>query len=700
MFGLGKKSMFKIVEKKIMWAGKELTLQTGKIARQATGAVMATYGETMVLATVVAAKEAKEDQGFFPLTVNYQEKFASAGKIPGSFTRREGRPSMAETLTSRLIDRPVRPLFPKNFKNEVQIIATVFNYDKENRSDILALIASSAALSISGIPFAGPIGAARVAYIDGKYVINPTLKESEISNLDLVVAGTSEGVLMVESEANELSEEIMLGAVQEGFNSFQPIIKLINEMAKEVGNEKWEIPTCPAGYDAIMTSFKDICGKELKKAYTVKDKKERSTAIAKLKEQAIASISQEDTASLKIASEVFSDLESEIMRTAVLKGEPRIDGRDNTTVRPIECEVGILGRNHGSALFTRGETQALVSATLGIKSDEQLEDDLDGVRGERFMLHYNFPPYSVGECGRQGSTSRREIGHGKLALRANHPMLPTLEDFPYTIRIISDVTESNGSSSMATTCGASLAMMDAGIPVKAPIAGIAMGLIKENKDFAILSDIMGDEDHLGDMDFKVAGSKDGITALQMDIKITSITFEIMAQALTQAKEGRLHILGKMAEAIKAPRSEFSKYAPQIVEIQINTKKIRDVIGSGGIVIRSICEKSNTKIEIEDSGLIKIAGTSEEEINIAKKIIEEICAEPEVGKIYEGKVVKILEFGAVVSFMGSNDGMVHISEISQEKVSKVEDVLKIGDTVKVILTEVKDGKNRLSIKKAK
>lgn len=699
MFGK-KKSMFNIVEKEIMWEGKKLTLQTGKIARQATGAIMATYGETMVLATVVAEKQPKEDQDFFPLTVNYQEKFASSGKIPGSFNRREGRPSTHETLVSRLIDRPIRPLFPETFKNEVQVIATVFNYDKENNPDIVAMIASSAALAVSGIPFMGPIGSARVAYIKDKYVINPTLKQMENSKLDLVVAGTSEGVLMVESEANELSEEVMLGAVEAGFKSFQPIIKLIKTMAKEVGNEKWEIPARPTEYETLMESFKSLIGKELKKAYTIKAKQERAEKITEIKEKAIASINEDDEVSLKIAPSVFSDLEAEIMRTAILKGEPRIDGRDTTTIRPIECEVGILGRNHGSALFTRGETQALVSATIGIKDDEQLEDDLNGVRGERFMLHYNFPPFSVGETGKLGSPGRREIGHGKLAWRANHAMLPTEAEFPYTIRVVSDITESNGSSSMATTCGASLAMMDAGIPVKAPVAGIAMGLIKEGDKFAILSDIMGDEDHLGDMDFKVAGTKNGITALQMDIKITSITFEIMKQALSQAHTGREHILGKMAEAITSPRTELSKYAPTIVEIHVNPKKIRDIIGSGGNVIRGICEKSNTKIEIEDNGLVKIAGTTQEEIQTAIDIINEICIEPEVGQIYDGTVSKIMDFGAVVTFLGNNDGMVHITEIQDEKPSKIEDVLKVGQKVRVLLTEIKDGKNRLSIKQAK
>ena len=700
MFGLKKKSMFNIVEKEIMWEGKKLTLQSGKIARQATGAVLATYGETIVLATVVAAKEAKEDQDFFPLTVNYQEKFASAGKIPGSFNRREGRPSVHETLISRLIDRPIRPLFPDTFKNEVQVIATVYNYDKQNSPDIVAMIASSAALAISGIPFMGPIGAARVAYVNDKFIVNPTKSELENTKLDLVVAGTDEGVLMVESEANELTEETMLNAVETGFKSFQPIIKLIKDMKKEVGNQDWEIPAQVPEYDNLKKAFEKEFGDEIKNAYKIKAKQERQDALADIKERAFATISEEDEVSLRVAPSVFSAIEAETMRGAILRGEPRIDGRDTKTVRPIECEVGILGRNHGSALFTRGETQALVSATIGIKDDEQLEDDLDGVRGERFMLHYNFPPFSVGECGKLGTPGRREIGHGKLAWRANHAMLPSYEEFPYTIRVVSDITESNGSSSMATTCGASLAMMDAGIPVKAPVAGIAMGLIKEGNKFAILTDIMGDEDHLGDMDFKVAGTKNGITALQMDIKITSITFEIMKKALEQANEGRKHILGKMAEAIKAPRKELSKYAPTIFEMTINPKKIREVIGSGGNVIRSICEKSNTKIEIEDSGLVKIAGTSKDEIDIARKIIEDICAEPEVGKIYDGEVIKLMDFGAVVKFMGENESLLHISEIKEKRVKKVEDVLKVGDKVRVLVTEIRDGKVRLSMKQVK
>ncbi len=700
MFGLKKKSMFNVIEKELMWQGKKLTLQTGKIARQATGAVLATYGETIVLATVVAEKEPKENQDFFPLTVNYQEKFASAGKVPGSFTRREGKPSTHETLVSRLIDRPIRPLFPKTFKNEVQVIATVYNYDKENNPDIVAMIASSAAIAISGIPFTAPIGAARVTYIDDKFIINPSKSEMKDTKLDLVVAGTSEGVLMVESEANELSEDIMLNAVREGFNAFQPVIKLINEMKEEVNNPVWPTPELPAEYSKLKQFFIDNFEVEIKSAYKIKEKQTRQDTLKALREKAFATVDENDETTLKFAPEVFSEIEAEVMRSAVLNGDARIDGRDTKTVRPIECEVGILGRNHGSALFTRGETQALVSATIGIKDDEQIEDDLDGVRGERFLLHYNFPPFSVGECGKLGSPGRRELGHGKLAWRANHPVLPTSEKFPYTIRVVSDVTESNGSSSMATTCGASLAMMDAGIPVSAPVAGIAMGLIKEGDKFVVLTDIMGDEDHLGDMDFKVAGTKNGITALQMDIKITSITFDIMKQALKEANEGRAHILKKMESALKAPRKELSPYAPKIVEMNINPKKIKEVIGSGGSVIRSICEKSNTKIEIEDSGLVKIAGVNSEEIKIAKNLIEEICTEPEINKTYDGEVVKLLDFGAVVSFMGANEGLVHISEISDKRIDKIESVLKIGDKVRVKLTDIRDGKIRLSIKQAK
>jgi polyribonucleotide nucleotidyltransferase len=692
--------MFNVTEKEIMWEGRKLVLQTGKIARQATGAVAATYGDTMVLATVVAAGEVSEEQDFFPLTVNYQEKFAAGGKIPGSFNRREGRPTTPETLISRLIDRPIRPLFPKTFRNEVQLIATTYNYDKENKPDVVALIAASACLAISGIPFMGPIGAARVGYADGKYVINPTLKQLEKSSLDLVVAGTKDGVLMVESEAEGLSEDEMLGAVQAGFKSFQPVIKLIGELKKAAGKDPWAVPEESRAYKPLYASFRNIVGKKLEKAFTIKEKQKRAEEIASLKQTALDSIKEGDEESLKAAPGVFEDLSAEIMRAAVLAGKPRIDGRSSTAVRPIECEVGILNRNHGSALFTRGETQALVSATIGVKDDEQLEDDLDGVRGERFMLHYNFPPFSVGEIKRLGAQSRREIGHGKLAWRANHAVLPSHEEFPYTIRIISEVTESNGSSSMATTCGASLALMDAGIPVKAPVAGIAMGLVKEGKNFAILSDIMGDEDHLGDMDFKVAGTKNGITALQMDIKITSITFEIMKLALAQAKEGRQHILEKMAKAIKGPRKELSKYAPTVTTIEINPKKIREVIGSGGSVIRNITEKTNTKIDIEDSGKIQIAGTSGEDIQAAIDMISAIVVEPEVGQIYEGKVEKLMECGAIVSFMGNKDGMVHISEISAEKVKKVSDVLKVGDSVRVLLTESKDGKNRLSMKKVK
>jgi len=699
MFGFGKKTMFdNVVEKEMKWEGKKLTLQTGKIARQAGGAVLATYGDTVVLATVVAAKEALPAQDFFPLTVNYQEKFASGGKIPGSFKRREGQPSTDETLTSRLIDRPIRPLFPETFRNEVQIVPTVFNYDKENRPDIVALIATSAALAVSGIPFAGPIGAARVGFKDGKYIINPTLAEQAESQLDLVVAGTSEGVLMVESEAKMLSEEVMLGAVKAGFDSFQPVIEMINDLAKKAGKERWAEPVRPAAYDEVLTWMKGAAKSELSAALSIKDKLERQDArkavLTKLK-----SHYAEDSAELAMIPAVFEDYTAEVMRGAVLDGKPRLDGRKSTDIRPIECEVGIFNRNHGSALFTRGETQAIVTATIGVKDDEALIDDLNGISFDRFMLHYNFPPYSVGEIKRMGSPGRREIGHGKLAWRANHPVMPSFEEFPYTVRIVSDVTESNGSSSMATTCGASLALMDAGIPVKAPIAGIAMGLIKEGDKFVILSDIMGDEDHLGDMDFKVAGSKDGITALQMDIKITSITFDIMKKALEQAKEGRLHILGKMADAIKAPRKNLSQYAPTIKTIEIPTKKIREVIGSGGTVIREIQEKTGTKIDIEDSGKVNVSGTSAESIEAALAIIHDIVDDPEVGKVFTGKVVRIMDMGAIVEF-GRHDGMVHISEISKNRVAKVEDALKIGDEVKVLLMESREGKNKLSMKRAK
>jgi len=699
MFGFGKKTMFEnVVEKEIKWEGKKLVLQTGKIARQAGGAVMASYGETVVLATVCAAKEPLPAQDFFPLTVNYQEKFASGGKIPGSFKRREGQPSTDETLISRLIDRPIRPLFPETFRNEVQIIATVFNYDKENRPDIVAMIATSAALAVSGVPFAGPIGAARVGYKDGKYVVNPTLSEQTELELDLVVAGTKEGVLMVESEAKMLSEEVMLGAVKAGFESFQPVIKMIEDLAKKAGKARWETPARPAAYDEVMAFMKNSAKSELEAALSLKDKLERQDArkavLTKLK-----SHYAEDSEEHGMIPSVFEDYTAEVMRGSVLSGKPRLDGRKTTEIRPIECEVGIFSRNHGSALFTRGETQAIVTVTIGVKDDEALIDDLNGVSFDHFMLHYNFPPYSVGEIKRMGSPARREIGHGKLAWRANHPVMPTHEEFPYTVRIVSDVTESNGSSSMATTCGASLALMDAGIPVKAPIAGIAMGLIKEDSKYVILSDIMGDEDHLGDMDFKVAGSKDGITALQMDLKITSINFDIMEKALTQAREGRMHILGKMAEAIKAPRKELSQYAPTIKTIEIPPKKIREVIGSGGTVIREIQEKTGTKIDIEDSGKVNVSGTSAEAIEAALAIIHDIVDDPEIGKTFTGKVVRIMDMGAIVEF-GRHDGMVHISEISKNRVAKVDDVLKVGDEVKVLLMESKEGKNKLSIKRAK
>ena len=695
--------MFNITEKRMNWEGKELVLQTGKIARQATGAVMATYGETTVLATVVANKEPKPDQGFFPLTVDYQEKFSSAGKIPGSFKRREGQPSTDEVLTARLIDRPVRPLFPDNFKNEVQVVATVFNYDKQNKPDILAMVACSAALAISGVPFAGPIGAARVAYKDKKYIINPTLSELVDTELNLVVAGTKDGVLMVESEANQLPEDVMLGAVEAGFKSFQAVIKLINEMVAEAGKAKWELPAVNENFPVVEKIVRDAITADLQAAFGIKEKQARTEAVHAAQKKArekVAEITNTTGELNQFAAVAYENLSAEILRGAVLAGEPRIDGRDTKTVRPIECEVGIFSRNHGSALFTRGETQAIVSATIGVKDDEQLLDDLDGVRNDPYMLHYNFPPFSVGEVGRIGAPKRREIGHGKLAFRANRAVYPSFEEFPYTIRILADITESNGSSSMATTCGTSLAMMDAGIPVKAAVAGIAMGLIKEGEKYVILSDIMGDEDHLGDMDFKVAGTSAGITALQMDLKITSISFDIMKKALAQACDGRKHILGEMAKAIKEPRKELSAYAPTIRSITINPKKIREVIGSGGSVIKALTEKTQTKIDITDDGVIKIAGTDGDNIQRAIDLIMEIAAEPEVGQLFDAKVIKLLDIGAIVSFGKNFEGMVHVSEIDNKRIEKPSDVLKVGEIVKVIVVEPKDGKTRLSIKKAK
>lgn len=690
--------MFKVYRKEFDFGGKTVTLETGKIARQADGAVMATMGGTTVLCTAVGARSVKEGQDFFPLTVHYQEKTYAAGKIPGGFFKREARPSEFETLTSRLIDRPIRPLFPETFLNEVQVIATVVSHDLENPADIVAMIGCSAALTISGIPFLGPIGAARVAYIDGQYVLNPTIQESEKSILDLVVAGTKEGVLMVESEAQELSEDVMLGAVMFGWNHFQAAIDGIIGLAEMCAKEPWDVPQVPAHIAEMTKNLKAKYEKELGDAYLEKVKLTRQEKVGAIREKAVAEFVTEEISKEAVGNAFFL-LESAVVRGRILKEGARIDGRDTKTVRPIVSEVGVLPRTHGSALFTRGETQAMVVTTLGTGQDEQIIDSLTGEYKQRFMLHYNFPPYSVGECGRMASPGRREIGHGKLAWRAINPLLPKAEDFPYTIRTVSEITESNGSSSMATVCGTSLSLMDAGVPLPRPIAGIAMGLIKEGKDFAVISDILGDEDHLGDMDFKVAGTEKGITALQMDIKITSITEEIMTIAVKQAREGRLHILGEMAKAMTQARTELSEFAPQIATLTIPKDKIRDVIGTGGKVIREIIEKTGTKIDIEDDGTVKVAATDAKAIDEAIKIIKGITDEPEVGVVYDGKVVKTTDFGAFVNFMPGKDGLVHISELADQRVAKTTDVVQEGQTVKVLLVGFDDrGKIKLSMKR--
>ena len=658
--------MFNIDVEEIQWAGQTLRLETGRVARQADGAVVASLGETTVLATAVAERSAKPGIDFFPLTVNYQEKTYAAGKIPGGYFKREGRPTERETLISRLIDRPIRPLFVEGFRNETQVIATVLSYDLENDTDILALVASSAALTLSGIPFMGPVGAARVGYIDGEYVLNPTIEQQKLSSLDLVVAGTQDAVLMVESEAKELSEEIMLGAVMFGHRGFQPVIEA-----------------------------------NVRAAYAIAKKEDRQEAVAKAKDKVMAALTGADLPDAPPANkigEAFKHLEKDVVRNAILDTGHRIDGRDTKTVRQIIAEASVLPRTHGSALFTRGETQALVVTTLGTGEDEQYIDSLDGTHKGTFMLHYNFPPFSVGETGRMGATGRREIGHGKLAWRAIHPLLPATDQFPYTIRVVSEITESNGSSSMASVCGASLALMDAGVPLKAPCAGIAMGLIKEGERFAVLSDILGDEDHLGDMDFKVAGTSEGITSLQMDIKITGITEEIMKVALWQAKDGRLHILSKMAEALTGARASLGEHAPRIETLKIPTDKIREVIGTGGKVIREIVEKTGAKIDIQDDGTVKVASSSGTAIEAALKWIKGIVMEPEVGLIYDGKVVKVVDFGAFVNFFGSRDGLVHVSELASKRVNKVSDVVNEGDTVKVKLLGFDNrGKVRLSMK---
>ncbi len=688
--------MFKVYKKEIEVAGKKISLETGKVARQADGAVIATCGETVVLATVVGAKKVNPDVDYFPLSVNYQEKYYAAGKIPGGYFKREARPTESETLISRLIDRPIRPLFPSEFKNEVQLLPTVISYDKENEADILSIIASSAALAISGMPFMGPVGASRVGYIDGKYVLNPSKIELEKSKLDLVVAGTKDAVLMVESEAKGLTEEEMLNAVKFGHESFVPIIEMIEKLAKECKKPEWTVEK--KDLSEIKKKLEKTFTSDLQKAFATKDKQDRSNQISEITDKAKKLYEEDENyTDLDVNSEL-KNLEKSIVRTDILKNKNRIDGRGLSDVRPISCEVGILPRTHGSALFTRGETQAIVTATLGTSDDEQRIESLDGLQRERFMLHYNFPPFSVGETGRIG-TGRREIGHGKLAWRAIHSSLPSKESFPYTFRVVSEITESNGSSSMATVCGTSLALMDAGVPIKEPVAGIAMGLIKEGEDFSVLSDILGDEDHLGDMDFKVAGTKDGITSLQMDIKITGITFEIMEQALSQAKDGRVHILGEMNKALSASRADVGKHTPKMEKINVDKKDIAAVIGKGGATIREIVEKSGAKVDVNDEGVVTVAAPDEESRNIAMQMIKDITAKAELNKIYSGKVMKIMEFGAFVNFLGKQDGLVHISELADKRVAKVTDVVKEGDEVKVKVIGFDRGKVKLSIKQA-
>ena len=691
--------MFDIQREEINWGGTTLTLETGRIARQADGAVLATYGETTVLATVVAAKEPKAGIDFMPLTVNYQEKAYAAGRIPGGYFKREGRPSEKETLVSRLIDRPIRPLFLNGWRNDTQVIITVLTHDLENDPDIVSMVAASAALTLSGVPFTGPIGAARVGYVKGEYKLNPAVTEKEASDLDLVVAGTADAVLMVESEAKELPEDVMLGAVMFGHNAFQPVIEAIIRLAEKAAKEPRDI-AAPDVSD-VEKAVLEIAEADLRAAYQIVDKQKRYAAVDAAKAKVVAALLPEE-GEVRFPAEqvktVFKEVQAKIVRWNILDTGTRIDGRDVKTVRPIVSEVGLLPRTHGSALFTRGETQALVVATLGTGDDEQFVDSLEGTYKETFLLHYNFPPYSVGETGRMGSPGRREIGHGKLAWRAVHPMLPPHHEFPYTLRVVSEITESNGSSSMATVCGTSLSLMDAGVPLRRPVAGIAMGLILEGDRFAVLSDILGDEDHLGDMDFKVAGTDQGITALQMDIKIAGITEEIMKVALDQAKGGRLHILGEMGKALKSARAELGEYAPRIETIKIPQDKIREVIGSGGKVIREIVEKTGAKIDIGDDGTVKVASSDAKSITAAINWIKGIAAEPELNAIYEGTVVKTTDFGAFVNFFGSRDGLVHISQLAGQRVQKVTDVVKEGQKVKVKLLGFDErGKVRLSMK---
>ena len=688
--------MFEVYRKEVTWGGKVLTFETGKIARQADGAVMVTYGGTTVLCTAVGASTAKPGIDFFPLTVNYQEKTFAAGRIPGGFFKREGRPSEKETLVSRLIDRPIRPLFHKNYKNETQVIATVLAHDMENDPDIVAILGASAALTISGLPFMGPIGACRVGWDGNNYILNPTTVQMKESSLDLVVAGTTDGVLMVESEASELSEEIMLGAVDYGHSEIDHVIKAIIDLAEVAAKEPRPLPEEPKEKDEYLKKITPF-RKKFEKAYKEIDKSNRSKMLSQIRNEIVLEFGE--LANSTLLSSLIKDIEADIVRGSILKTKRRIDGRDTKTVRSIVAEVGTLPRAHGSALFTRGETQALVVATLGTGQDEQIIDALEGEYRSKFMLHYNFPPYSVGEAGRVGSPGRREVGHGKLAWRAVNPLLPSGDDFPYTVRIVSEVTESNGSSSMATVCGTSLALMDAGVPIKKPVAGIAMGLIKEKKEFSVLSDILGDEDHLGDMDFKVAGTEDGITSLQMDIKITSITKEIMEIALQQAKEGRIHILNEMGKAIGSSREALADSAPKITTMKVKLEKIRDIIGPGGKMIREICETTGAKVDIEDDGTIKIAASDTASSQAAQKRINDIVAEAELGVIYTGKVVKTVDFGAFVNFLGTKDGLVHISELQNARTEKTTDICKEGDEVKVKVIGFDDrGKVKLSMKR--
>jgi polyribonucleotide nucleotidyltransferase len=683
------------IEHTFTLGNQQIKLETNRIAKQADASVVVTCGETMVMANICAAKTQKPDIDFFPLTVNYQEKYYASGKIPGGFFKREARPTERETLICRLIDRPIRPLFHKNFKNETQVTLTVLSYDGSVDPDIIAMYATGAALAVSGLPVAGTLGAARVGHIDGKLVANPTIEELENSTLDLVVAGTEEGVLMVESEAKELPESTMLEAVMFGHDFYQTFIKEIQTFAGKTEIKKFEVPTLPEFYEGLQKDISSKIADPIREAYGLTDKQERSQKLGEIRSSIIENVEDDQVLS---ATTIIKDIEKDVVRGDIIKNKSRIDGRKLDEVRKITCELDILPRAHGSSLFTRGETQALVVMTLGTGDDEQMIDSLDPMHKQHFMLHYNFPPYSVGEVGRSGFTSRREIGHGKLAWRAVNPMLPSKEDFPYTLRLVSEITESNGSSSMATVCGSSLALMSAGVPIKKHIGGIAMGLIKDGDDFVVLSDILGDEDHLGDMDFKVAGTMDGITSLQMDIKITSITKEIMEIALNQASGGRKHIIEVMTEALPEARTKFSKHAPQVISISIDKAKIKDVIGSGGKVIRNIVEVSGAKLEVNDDGIVKIASSNEESINTAKQMVEDIVAEPEIGKIYNGKVVKIVEFGAFVNFMGARDGLLHVSQISQKRVENVTDVLSEGQEVQVKVLDVdRAGKVKLSMK---